>query len=88
MMVSVVDNGSGVRAPDRRGRGGAARPARPSTISRRTPHAWFISFAPADDPQVAVAVVVEEGGVTGNEVGGARVAAPIAKDVMEAVINR
>ncbi len=31
----------------------------------RTPHSWFISFAPYDDPQVAIAVVAEHGGVNG-----------------------
>ncbi|GAB3453934.1 D,D-transpeptidase PbpA [Streptomonospora sediminis] len=45
-------------------------------------HNWFISFAPAEDPQVAVAVVVEHGGGSGGTL-----AAPIAKDMMEAVIN-
>ncbi|MDA8370123.1 MAG: penicillin-binding protein 2 [Nocardiopsaceae bacterium] len=45
-------------------------------------HNWFISFAPADDPQVAVAVVVEHGGGSGGTL-----AAPIAKRIMEAVIN-
>ncbi|GAA3730666.1 peptidoglycan glycosyltransferase [Spinactinospora alkalitolerans] len=49
---------------------------------RNTTHNWFISFAPADDPQVAVAVVVEDG----NQSGGA-LAAPVAKQIMEAVIN-
>ncbi len=45
--------------------------------------AWFIAFAPADHPQVAVAVVVE------NQPGGfgGKVAAPIAKDVMEALLR-
>ena len=43
---------------------------------------WFISFAPADHPKVAVAVVVE------NQPGGfgGTVAAPIAKQVMEALL--
>jgi peptidoglycan glycosyltransferase len=45
--------------------------------------AWFIAFAPADHPQVAVAVVVE------NQPGGfgGKVSAPIAKDVMEALLR-
>ena len=87
MMVSVVDNGSGARARipgvDVAGKTGTAQhdPGKP-------PHAWFISFAPAVNPKVAVAVVVEDGGVTGSEVGGGRVAAPIARAVMEAVLNR
>ncbi len=40
------------------------------------PHSWFIGFAPADDPQVAIAVIVERGGR-----GGAR-AAPLAGDLL------
>ena len=52
------------------------------------PHAWFISFAPADDPQIAVAVVVENGGNAGNEAYGATVAGPIAKNMMEAVVEK
>jgi penicillin-binding protein A len=45
--------------------------------------AWFIAFAPADKPRVAVAVVVE------NQPGGfgGKVSAPIAKDVMEALLR-
>ncbi|PCC18232.1 peptidoglycan D,D-transpeptidase FtsI family protein [Brevibacterium aurantiacum] len=52
------------------------------------PHAWFISFAPADDPKIAVAVVVENGGNAGNEAYGATVAGPIAKNMMEAVVEK
>ncbi|PAK94150.1 cell division protein FtsI [Brevibacterium casei] len=52
------------------------------------PHAWFISFAPADDPKIAVAVVVENGGNAGSEAYGATVAGPIAKDMMEAVVDK
>lgn len=44
-------------------------------------HAWFISFAPAINPTVAVAVLVEHGGVGGTA------AAPIAKSVMCAVLS-
>lgn len=49
---------------------------------------WFTGFAPADDPQVAVAVVVENGGGQGQSGSGNTVAAPIAKKVMEAVLGR
>lgn len=42
----------------------------------RRDHALFVSFAPFDNPRVAVAVVVEHGG------GGSRVAAPIARDIV------
>jgi len=49
---------------------------------------WFTGFAPADDPQVAVAVVVENGGGRGQSAFGNQVAAPIAKNVLEAVLNK
>jgi len=87
MMVSVVDNGSGRRAQID-GVSVAGKTGTAQHDLKRPPHAWFISFAPANDPKVAVAVVVEESGVSGDEVGGARVAAPIAKQVMEAVLGR
>jgi len=49
---------------------------------------WFTGFAPADDPQVAIAVVVENGGGLGQSGFGNSVAAPIAKKVLEAVLNK
>lgn len=51
------------------------------------PHAWFTAFAPADDPEVAVAVVVENGGTAGSEASGGRVAGPVVTDIIEAVVN-
>jgi penicillin-binding protein 2 len=47
---------------------------------RRRDHAWFIAFAPADDPKIAIAVLVENGGF-----GGAA-AAPIAQKVLDAFL--
>ena len=49
---------------------------------------WFTGFAPADDPKVAVAVVVENGGGRGQSGFGNTIAAPVAKKVIEAVLNR
>jgi peptidoglycan glycosyltransferase len=40
------------------------------------PHSWFIGFAPAENPTVAIAVIVEQAG------RGGEVAAPIAGDLM------
>lgn len=48
---------------------------------------WFTGFAPADDPQVAVAVVIEDGGGRGQDGSGNALAAPVAKKVLEAVLN-
>lgn len=49
---------------------------------------WFTGFAPAEDPEVAVAVVVENGGGMGQSGYGDLIASPIAKKVMEAVLSR
>ncbi|MGH9197793.1 MAG: penicillin-binding transpeptidase domain-containing protein, partial [Acidimicrobiia bacterium] len=45
------------------------------------PHAWFIGFAPVDQPTIAVAVFVEAGGDAGETASGGAVAAPIAAEV-------
>jgi peptidoglycan glycosyltransferase len=87
MMEKVVESGTGTRAQIP----GVAVAGKSGTAEHdpdKDPHAWFTSFAPADDPQVAVAVVVEDGGEAGSEAAGGRVSAPIAKAVMEAVIRR
>jgi penicillin-binding protein A len=87
MMEKVVTSGTGTAAQipgvSVAGKTGTAQHAKGAA-----PHAWFTSFAPADDPKVAVAVVVEDGGNVGNEAFGGRVAAPIARDVIKAVIGR
>ena len=49
-----------------------------------SPHAWFIAFAPADAPRIAIAVIVENGGSFGSEATGGAVAAPIARALIEA----
>lgn len=49
---------------------------------------WFTGFAPAENPKVAVAVVVEDGGGRGQSGSGNGIAAPIAKKVIEAVLGR
>jgi penicillin-binding protein A len=52
------------------------------------PHAWFIGFATKNGvAQIAVAVIVENGGVDGNETTGGLAAAPIAKAVIEAYLK-
>ena len=49
---------------------------------------WFTGFAPADDPQVVVAVVIENGGGNGQDEVGNEIAAPIGKAVIEAVLGK
>ena len=49
---------------------------------------WFTGFAPADDPQYAITVLIEDGGGLGQTGFGNLLAAPIAKQVLEAVLNK
>lgn len=87
MMVQVVQNGTGTTAQipgiQVAGKTGTAQSA-----ASRPPYAWFVSFAPADSPKVAVAVLIQDAGVQRNQISGAGLAAPIAKAVMQAVLGQ
>jgi peptidoglycan glycosyltransferase len=86
MMELVVSNGTGTAA-QMSGVRVAGKTGTAQHAPGAAPHAWFISFAPADNPSIAVAVVVEEGGTAGNEASGGQTAAPISKAIMEAVLR-
>ena len=87
MMVDVVANGTGkpgaISGVQVAGKTGTAQ-----TSKDRPPFAWFTAFAPADDPKIAVAVLIEKADVARDDVAGGRLAAPIAKKVMEAVLSQ
>ncbi len=79
MMVAVVEDGtgsaaaiSGIRVAGKTGT--AENP-------HGAPHAWFIGFAPAANPEVAIAVVVENGG------SGGGIAAPVARQVISQALR-
>jgi peptidoglycan glycosyltransferase len=88
LMVSTVDHGTaypaaipGVQVAGKTGTAQAGQ-------TTRSPYAWFISYAPADNPQVAVAVMIQNADIPRSEIAGGQLGGPIAKAVMEAVINR
>lgn len=75
MMIDVVENGTGSKAKSKAmlvaGKTGTAEVA-----SDQNPHAWFIGFAPADKPTLAIAVILENAGTgSGN-------AAPLAGKIL------
>jgi peptidoglycan glycosyltransferase len=80
-MRAVVTSGTGTAA-EVSGINAAGKTGTADHVESKNPHAWFIGFAPYDNPQVAVAVIVEEGGV------GGKAAAKIAGQVMKAVIKK
>ena len=81
MMVNVVQNGSGTKAQVP-GVKVAGKTGTAQVSEGVNDHTWFTGFAPADDPKIAVAVFIKNGGGTGGEMS-----APIAADVIEAYLD-
>ncbi len=79
-MVGVVNSGTGTAAYipglDVAGKTGSAE------NPGGDPHAWFVAFAPANDPKVAVCVLIEHGGE------GGQVAAPIARELIQLALTQ
>lgn len=80
MMQEVVKTGTGknsaIKGVKVAGKTGTAENEL-TAKQKNKEHAWFIGFAPADDPQIAVAVILEYSGATGG-----KAAAPIARDLI------
>ncbi|MER6033382.1 penicillin-binding transpeptidase domain-containing protein [Streptomyces sp. NPDC101169] len=91
MMETVVKSGTGQRAQIGGGVtvGGKTGTAQHGVANSANPYAWFISYAKLSDNSspVAVAVVVEDENANRDDISGGGLAAPIAKSVMEAVID-
>jgi penicillin-binding protein A len=85
MMSEVVSEGTGRNAQipgvEVAGKTGTAQ-----SDPKRKPFAWFTSFAPVHDPAIAVAVIVEDANIPRSDIAGGRLAAPIAREVMEAAL--
>ena len=86
LMEQVVQRGTGTAAqiPGVQVAGKTGTAETPSG----NPHAWFVAFAPAQHPRIAVAVVVLNGGSLGSEATGGQVAAPVARAVIQADLGR
>lgn len=90
MMEAVVSNGTGtaasiagVRVAGKTGTAQTGTPADPGPTV-----AWFVAFAPADMPTIAVAVAVADTGLpAGTDAYGGRVAAPVARQVLRAALR-
>jgi len=81
MMQAVVTSGTGVGAQvPGVAVAGKTGTAEVDVAGVRKNHAWFVAFAPASNPKVAIGLVSEYGGV------GGQVAAPLAGRILEAVL--
>ncbi|WP_069759512.1 penicillin-binding protein 2 [Streptomyces sp. LUP47B] len=89
MMETVVQKGTGTTAQiDGVTVGGKTGTAQHGENNSKNPYAWFISYAKVgDSAPVAVAVVVQDDNAVRENISGSGLAAPIAKSVMEAVID-
>jgi len=85
LMVATVDEGTAYPAAipgvSVAGKTGTAQRG----IEGQPPYGWFTSFAPAEDAEVAVAVMIQE--APGKSIAGGALGGPIAKEVMEAVLS-
>jgi penicillin-binding protein 2 len=87
-MLSVVENGTGAKAKvpgiliaGKTGTAQVVKKGEEKGHATLKDHGWFVSFAPVDNPRIAVVVLVENGGF------GGQVAAPVAKTVYEAAFG-
>ena len=97
LMYGVIESPEGTGGPARitdipgvrvGGKTGTADTGIFTNGKQTPPHAWFSGFAVQNgNPRIAVAVVIENGGVDGNETTGGLAAAPVAKAVMEAYLR-
>ncbi len=78
MIVSATDGFAQAGKPDGISIGGKTGTAQLG--GTQEPHAWFIAFAPAEDPQIVIAVIAENAGAGGD------IAAPIAKQIIQAAL--
>ena len=80
-VVNEGGTGGAARIPgvEVAGKTGTAQSVNKSDSTKGQDHAWFASFAPAQDPEVVVVVLVERGGK------GGQVAAPIARQIYQAI---
>jgi peptidoglycan glycosyltransferase len=80
MMVGVTEEGFGgvVNMPGVRV---ASKTGTAETGVAGETHGWFVAFAPADNPQIAIAVIVEKGGTGGGSAG------PIVRALLEEALK-
>lgn len=83
MMERVVTEGTGARATV----AGVRVAGKTGTTEGARPDVWFIGFAPVEEPRIAIAVLVEDGGRSGETATGGSVAAPIAARILSAFLD-
>nr|WP_167956802.1 penicillin-binding transpeptidase domain-containing protein [Anaerosporobacter faecicola] len=81
MMIDVVNNGTAYKLSGKKYQA-AGKTGSAEFDSGSSSHAWFVGFAPADNPEIAVSIIVEGAGT------GSDYAVPIAKKIMDTYFSR
>jgi len=81
LMIAVVNEGTGSAVQSNQYQA-AGKTGSAEFETGKNSHAWFVGFAPADNPKVVVSIIVEEGGAGGS------VAAPIAKKLFDSYFSQ
>ena len=81
LMEAVVNEGTGKKLKSNKYQA-AGKTGTADFDSTKEAHAWFVGFAPSDNPQIAISVIVEESGA------GSTYAVPIAKKIFDAYLSR
>lgn len=83
MMIGSEQNTSGYAGQDIASKTGTAEHGGPGT----PPHTWYVAFGPSQDADVAVAVMVKNGGGHGTSATGGSVSAPIGREIIQSALQ-
>lgn len=83
LMIDSERNTSGYNGQDIASKTGTAEHGGPDAA----PHVWYVAFGPSADADVAVAVVVKDGGGQGSSATGGSVASPIGREIINAALQ-
>lgn len=86
LMTAVVEYGTGTPAAIP-GVTVAGKTGTAETGNDQPQHAWMIAFAPAEDPVIAVAAILENGGTQGSGAYGGTAVGPILRSVIQAALQ-
>lgn len=87
MMIASEQNTTGSQAYPKGFIASKTGTAQHGVNAERNPHAWYTAFAPAKNPKVAVAVIVENGGNLGDAATGGKVASAIGRTTIGAALG-
>ena len=83
LMIESEKNTTGYNGEDIASKTGTAEHG----AEGEAPHTWYVGFGPTEDADIAVAVVVKDGGGQGQSATGGKVASPLGRAVIQAALG-